>query len=49
MTIGLLLLLLSFISFLCAVFNVPSKVNLIALGLALMVGAQLFGGLIALR
>jgi hypothetical protein len=37
MTIQLLLVLLAFICFLAAAINVPARVNLIALGLALWV------------
>ncbi len=34
MTLHILLLILAFVLFVCAAFNVPSKVSLVALGLA---------------
>lgn len=37
-----ILLLIAFICFVAAAFGVPSKVNLVAVGLALVTAAQLF-------
>ncbi len=46
--IGFVLLLLSFICFCIATFNVAVRVNLVALGLALFVLVPLIGGFQAL-
>lgn len=44
-TVHVLLLILAFISFILACFSVPSRVNWVALGLALWVLAELLGGM----
>jgi hypothetical protein len=43
MSISLIFLVVAFICFLCAACNVPSRVNLIALGLAFWVLSLLIG------
>jgi len=44
MSISLLLLVIAFVSFVLAMFPIPTKINLIALGLACWVLALLVGG-----
>ena len=41
----LILLVFSFVSFAFATFNTPSRLNLIALGLAFLVASMFFAGL----
>lgn len=41
--IGLILLVLSLVLFVVAMFNVPFRLNLVAAGLAAYVASQLFG------
>lgn len=44
MSIPLILLVIAFLAFVVATFNPPApKINLVALGLALVVAAELFG------
>lgn len=44
MTLASIFLVLALICFVCATFNLPSKVNFVALGLALWVLSILLGG-----
>jgi hypothetical protein len=49
MTLGLLLLILAFVAFVLATFNVPlGSLNLVALGLALWVLSMLLGAIAGL-
>ena len=43
MTVATILLIVALIAFLVATFNVPSPINLLALGLALATAASLTG------
>lgn len=45
MTISLILLIAAFVSFLLAMCNFPSRINLIGLGLALWVLTHVLGGM----